>query len=98
MKQSNICGAKGLSYSVVTLINQKWKEFVEATKSFKISKLSVWEAWKSVRENHGAHGVDKQSIENRMNFINLNKGFFINNYVGNLENKEISNNILSFIK
>jgi RNA-directed DNA polymerase len=64
MKQSNLCGAKGLSYSVVTLINQKWKEFVEATKSFKISKLSVWEAWKSVRENHGAHGVDKQSIEN----------------------------------
>lgn len=33
------------------------------TKSFEVSKSTVWEAWKSVKENHGAHGIDKQSIE-----------------------------------
>jgi group II intron reverse transcriptase/maturase len=32
-------------------------------KPFEITKLSVWEAWKSVRKNHGSHGIDFQSIE-----------------------------------
>jgi len=32
-------------------------------KSFEISKWLVWEAYKSVKENKGAAGVDGQSIE-----------------------------------
>lgn len=32
-------------------------------KPFKISKLSVWEAYKKVKANHGSAGVDGQSIE-----------------------------------
>ena len=32
-------------------------------KSFNISKRLVWEAYKSVKANKGAAGVDKQSIE-----------------------------------
>jgi len=33
------------------------------TKSFDISKREVWEAFKKVKANHGAAGVDGQSIE-----------------------------------
>jgi len=32
------------------------------TKSFVIPKARVWEAWQKVRANHGAAGVDSQSI------------------------------------
>lgn len=32
-------------------------------KSFAIPKQSVWEAWLQVKANHGAHGVDGESIE-----------------------------------
>jgi RNA-directed DNA polymerase len=33
------------------------------TKSYKISKEGVWEAWKRIKANRGAAGVDKESIE-----------------------------------
>jgi RNA-directed DNA polymerase len=33
-------------------------------KPYEISKISIWEAWKSVKKNHGSHGIDKQTIEN----------------------------------
>jgi len=36
---------------------------LEQTKPFNISKLSVWEAYKKVKANHGSAGVDGQSIE-----------------------------------
>ncbi len=36
---------------------------MEQTKPFNISKLSVWEAYKKVKANHGSAGIDGQSIE-----------------------------------
>lgn len=33
------------------------------TKSFEVSKLTIWDAWRSVKENQGTYGIDKQSIE-----------------------------------
>lgn len=38
-------------------------ELKASGKPFDISKWSVWEAYKKVRENKGAHGVDGESIE-----------------------------------
>lgn len=35
---------------------------MEKAKSFEISKSTVWEAWKRVKENQGAAGVDSESI------------------------------------
>lgn len=35
----------------------------EDTKPFRISKREVYEAWKKVRKNRGAAGIDKQTIE-----------------------------------
>jgi RNA-directed DNA polymerase len=37
-------------------------EFVTAAKPFDIPKRLVWEAYKRVKANRGAAGVDKQSI------------------------------------
>jgi len=36
---------------------------LEQTKPFNISKLSVWEAYKKVKANHGSAGIDGQNIE-----------------------------------
>jgi len=35
---------------------------MESTKPFSISKQVVWEAYKRVKANHGAAGVDEESI------------------------------------
>ena len=43
-------------------INQKWEESLEKAKSFEISKHIVWKAWKQVKANQGAAGVDSESI------------------------------------
>ncbi len=32
-------------------------------KPFEISRGAVWDAWKQVRANRGAHGIDEQTIE-----------------------------------
>ena len=38
------------------------EESLKRAKSFEISKKVVWEAWKKVKANHGAAGVDEESI------------------------------------
>ena len=43
-------------------VNQQWEESLEKAKSFEISKQSVWEAWKHVKANRGAAGVDAVSL------------------------------------
>ena len=42
--------------------NWKREEPVDEAKPFKIPKREVWEAFKRVKANHGAAGVDGQSI------------------------------------
>ena len=44
-------------------INQPWEESVNQAKPFAISKWEVWEAYRRVRANKGAAGVDEQTIE-----------------------------------
>src|SRR5271169_4250682 len=44
------------------LANQKREEPVDEAKPFKIPKREVWEAFKRVKANQGAAGVDGQSI------------------------------------
>src|SRR5215831_5544601 len=43
--------------------NQQWEESMASTKPFSIAKQAVWEAYKQVKANHGAAGVDAESIE-----------------------------------
>ena len=44
------------------VINQKWEESFEMARSFSISKQVVWLAYKRVKANKGAEGVDEQTI------------------------------------
>jgi RNA-directed DNA polymerase len=44
------------------LINQQWEESVEKAKPFAISKQAVWEAYKKVKANRGAAGIDEVSL------------------------------------
>jgi RNA-directed DNA polymerase len=45
-----------------TEANRQQEEFVDEAKPFKIPKREVWEAYKHVKANQGAAGVDGQSI------------------------------------
>jgi retron-type reverse transcriptase len=44
-------------------VNQRWEEPVAKAKPYDISKQVVWEAYKRVKANRGAAGVDQQSLE-----------------------------------
>lgn len=45
------------------LANSEEKERLMATKPFDISKRLVWKAWRLVRANRGAAGVDEESLD-----------------------------------
>jgi RNA-directed DNA polymerase len=45
------------------LVNQRWEEPISKTKPFSISKQVVWEAYRRVKANQGAAGVDGQSVK-----------------------------------
>ena len=45
-----------------TLVNQIWEEPMSRAKPFEISKRDVFNAWRQVRANRGAHGIDEQTI------------------------------------
>ena len=56
-------GAKGLRYGAfMQCANQQWEEPMNEAKPFCISKWEVWEAYKRIKANQGAAGVDEQSI------------------------------------
>jgi RNA-directed DNA polymerase len=44
-------------------VNQRWEEPISKTKPFSISKQVVWEAYRRVKANQGAAGVDGQTIK-----------------------------------
>ena len=49
-------------WSRIQWVNQQWEEPVSEAKPFVISKWEVWEAYRRVKANQGAAGVDEQSI------------------------------------
>lgn len=63
MKVRNGTGAKGLQ--CLALLNGqpfRWEELLNRAKPFHISKQVVWDAYKRVKANRGAAGVDGESI------------------------------------
>jgi len=55
--------AKRLYRPALEMVNQKWEEPLNKAKSYEISKRVVWEAWKLVKANRGAAGIDDETIQ-----------------------------------
>ena len=53
---------RGCVIQFLKLVNRKREEPVDETKPFEISKQVVWEAYKRVKANKGAAGIDDESI------------------------------------
>lgn len=53
---------RGLTIWLRVLANQQWEEPVPEAKPFDISKHLVWEAYRRVKANRGAAGVDGESL------------------------------------
>lgn len=64
-KPGNAGGAKGLRHSVSATGQPAvgGEEPVDETKPFGISKRAVWDAYRIVKANRGAAGVDRQSVD-----------------------------------
>ena len=62
MRAHNRDGAKGLHYSVLSNGQLIRDEPVSEIKSYSIAQVVVLEAYKRVKANKGAAGVDEQSI------------------------------------
>lgn len=56
------------------MINSLEEESLKRTKSFSISKQVVWDAWLRVKGNHGAAGIDAETIE--MYEVNLKDNLY----------------------
>jgi RNA-directed DNA polymerase len=44
------------------MINQQWEESLEKAKPFAISKQAIWSAYKRIKANQGAAGIDGETI------------------------------------
>jgi RNA-directed DNA polymerase len=53
---------RGCIVQLSWLVNQQWEEPVQTAKPFNISKRMVWNAYKRVKANQGAAGVDEESL------------------------------------
>src|SRR6266699_95584 len=53
---------RGRVTRMTTVVNQQWEEPMTASKPFAIPKSAVWEAYQEVKANHGAAGIDGESI------------------------------------
>jgi len=66
MKLPNESGAKGseseLYYSVLKISQPEMGGAMDKTRPYEISKTVVWEAYKRVKANNGAAGIDDESI------------------------------------
>ena len=53
---------RGCVDQLYLVVNQAWEEPLSKAKPFRIAKRVVWEAYKRVKANQGAAGVDGESM------------------------------------
>ena len=62
MKPGNAGGATGPNFLADGTANQRWEEPVPEAKPYVIPKQLVWDAYRRVKENQGAAGVDGETL------------------------------------